>query len=244
MRGRAKRLTAGPAVVGLAAIVAGLGGWAWAGWAQDAPEGGPPGPPPGKLVEFEDGKVAFARDVNHNFRFLLSEIEALKGRLDEAKERHPPVGSIVAFGGPRESIPAGWRPCDGSVLPADRHPELARVLGAYWGVPKEREVVLPDLRGYFLRGVDHGAGRDPDIGARQPLGKRAPGEVGAWQAHALQDHSHTFQIADAVGGGGHTVGKTFPRNESPGSTSGARGAQLGSETRPLNVAVEWIIRVE
>jgi len=87
-------------------------------------------------------------------------------------------------------------------------------------------------RGRFLRGIDNGAGNDPD-------GTRSPSAV---QTDAFQAHKHTYttpsQYDDYVGGSG-----TSARISSTGQTTGyaADGAngtpRTASETRPKNVAV-------
>lgn len=81
-------------------------------------------------------------------------------------------------------------------------------------------------RGRFLRGIDNGAGNDPD-------GTRAPGNT---QADELKSHSHVMPSVVYVTGSGPTNqistadSNTKYDNPSTGSTGGA-------ETRPKNVAV-------
>ena len=55
----------------------------------------------------------------------------------------------------------------GSWSVAVDHPELFAAIGTAWGSPSSKRFNLPDLRGLFLRGVDAGSGRDPDVNKRQ-----------------------------------------------------------------------------
>ena len=85
-------------------------------------------------------------------------------------------------------------------------------------------------RGRFLRGIDNGAGNDPD-------GTRAPGNV---QADMLAAHTHGLPgsllhnsaPADFSSQGGGSA--DYRRNENTGHTTTSSG---GTETRPKNVAV-------
>lgn len=169
-----------------------------------------------------------------------------------------PIGTILAYGGRWESLSAtqGWLPCDGRELTASAYPELFAVLGGAWGQsPEEGTFRLPDLRGRFLRGVNHaapGGWRDPD--AEQRLAS-APGgstgdHVGSLQEDATGPHTHTLLgVANAAGPGTDDGWVRFffskiPDVDAPvlrNQVAVAPGA--GTETRPPNAAVNWIIRV-
>lgn len=89
-------------------------------------------------------------------------------------------------------------------------------------------------RGRFLRGIDNGAGNDPD-------GTRAPGNT---QADGLKDHVHAYPVPllAYVGSGGNRAdmgaGSPWIGTDSGGfNTAGAIGGV--SETRPKNVAVTY-----
>ena len=90
-----------------------------------------------------------------------------------------PIGSIVAYAGPIdreefESTNSGWMLCDGRLLNRS-DPALAALftaIGFAWGGDGAGRFNLPDLRGYFLRGVDERDGsesKDPDSGTRTPI---------------------------------------------------------------------------
>jgi len=90
-------------------------------------------------------------------------------------------------------------------------------------------------RGRFLRGIDNGAGNDPD-------GTRAPGNA---QDDAFQGHWHNAHTGN--GGGGHSDRFNRAANDNGSTTStavkgptndGVNGTpRISDETRPKNVAV-------
>lgn len=77
-----------------------------------------------------------------------------------------PVGTILAYAGevdPIVGLPGHWRLCDGAVLRRTEYPLLCERIGTAWGDGDDNDVNtfrIPDLRGMFLRGVDHDANRD------------------------------------------------------------------------------------
>ena len=86
----------------------------------------------------------------------------------------PPIGSIIAFGGSgitRAWEQNGWLLCDGRLL--DKYEpgylDLFLAIGFAWGGDGDRKFNLPDLQGFFLRGVDafRSASQTPD--ARVPF---------------------------------------------------------------------------
>ena len=70
-----------------------------------------------------------------------------------------PIGSIIAYGG---EIPdrnwedlTGWMRCDGRLLRTGAYPGLFAAIQFTWGGdPNQGIFNLPDLQGYFLRGVE------------------------------------------------------------------------------------------
>ena len=140
---------------------------------------------------------------------------------------------------------AGWILCDGRSLPATQYPELFAVLGTLYGeggTETARTFNIPDYRGLFLRGTDAGAGLDPDAGARVgPNGSGTMNVVGSLQCDALQDHTHRYDITEvaAISTQGTAAGTTV---SSKSTSSPEKPARLGSETRPKNITVNYIIR--
>ncbi|ECF5883412.1 phage tail protein [Salmonella enterica] len=126
-----------------------------------------------------------------------------------------PVGVPVPW--PSATPPTGWLKCNGAPFSAEEYPELAK---AY---PTNK---LPDLRGEFIRGWDDGRGVDAGralLSAQSDL----------FKAH---HHSFTFFIGYAAGGG---TGAVYDFHGSAGRDTGDTG---GNETRPRNIAFNYIVR--
>lgn len=134
-----------------------------------------------------------------------------------------------------------WMVCDGRVLNVSECAALYAVLGTRYGNDGPGTFRLPDLRGTFVRGVDAGAGVDPDVGNRRaPDGSGKDPGVGSLQCDALQVHAHTYVEPIAAGtasSGSAVLGTTKTIDTSP-----PVDARTSTETRPRNVAVYYIIR--
>lgn len=167
-----------------------------------------------------------------------------------------PVGSVIALAGGSSPPPrAYWLPCDGSQITAakDEYPELFAVIEyTYGGSPQQGFFLLPDYRGRFLRGSDHGAGRDPDAGKREaPAPGGADGDrVGTVQAYATgspnpdnpfvatlpnlpDDSKYIFWSAT-----GHALS-----NWNSGTAEFPTGSGGGdAESRPVNIYVDYYLK--
>ncbi|MGZ9666696.1 phage tail-collar fiber domain-containing protein [Pseudomonas sp. GNP014] len=174
--------------------------------------------------------------------YTKAEVEALI-----AKASALPVGSIVAF--PVDSPPPGFLELDNSVKSSATYPDLSAYLGGKFNKGDEGvgNFRLPEARGEFLRGWDHGRGVD--------AGRAA----GSFQSDSLKAHYHSLPTGS---GGGQAVD---PNGETPTvvlkdtaadwilRTEGdnaeltigrVRTYNFGSatETRPRNIAVMWCIK--
>nr|WP_306468824.1 phage tail protein [Pseudomonas protegens] len=168
--------------------------------------------------------------------YTKAEIEALLKNMSAL-----PVGAMVPF--PKGTVPAGFLEVDGSVQSAATYPDLAAYLGTTFNTGGEGagNFRLPESRGEFLRGWDHGRGVDAE---------RSPG---SWQADAFQGHYHA-SAADTARpySTGGTVGDYLARfGTGNPTTNGVRDAinngvdgtpRTASETRPRNLAVMWCIK--
>lgn len=166
-----------------------------------------------------------------------------------------PIGSIVAFAGPTNKIPAGWLKCDGTLLKRTdpRNTPLFNVIGTTWGGDGADGFCLPDLRGLFLRGVSENSGVDPHPEDRTSAASEManPGNrgnaVGSMQPDMTGQHSHnlvggSFNLgykhgSDKLEGGGDKEW-WFPDMIHNISVV----AHPGDESRPKNAYVYWIIR--
>jgi len=198
-----------------------------------------------------------------------------------------PVGSVVAYMGTQ--IPNGWMVADGRPLPANpSFSALLAAIGTAHGAgydengAKVADFNLPDLRGYFLRGLDRSesgapSGRDSDPAHRTAPrpGSNSGIAVGSVQTDATRlprdpaspfktgddspDHSHAFadaHFAEVQGGNQGLLGNKGDSDTDNGPiehNDNTRGASVrhqhtvtgggDRETRPMNVAVIWIICV-
>lgn len=137
-----------------------------------------------------------------------------------------PVGVPVPW--PLATPPSGWLLCNGSSFTAAQYPQLAVAYPA---------MATPDLRGLFIRGADNGRGYDPGRG------------LGTEQLDEFKSHRHrpdqtvpgnTF-IANYTeqGHGSNANIQTGGSNYSGCAYTEYVG---GSETRPRNMALNYIVR--
>lgn len=129
---------------------------------------------------------------------------------------------------------------------------------------KKGDFNVPDLRGEFLRGVAESSGKDPDVAGRTSMrpGGNSGNQVGSVQSDSIRAHSHpsaatltenngvfvsrpagSGDAAAGFGGGGlFSDGGASVITRRNVSVSVGVGSSVGSETRPTNAYVHWIIR--
>lgn len=176
-----------------------------------------------------------------------------------------PVGAVMAFAG--QEPPRGWLMCDGSSVSRTTYPALFEAIGTTHGNGENASSFqLPDYRGRFLRGVDDGAGRDPNAAQRQAAqpGGLTGDQVGSIQGGSTalpntnfttgnnnRGHTHTFEVYRAsFGSGGAPAalfrGHPFGENRQTANENQPHTHTVLSggdaETRPVNVGVHWIIK--
>jgi len=141
-------------------------------------------------------------------------------------------GEVRMFAMP--TPPNGWLECDGSLLNRTSYAALFAAIGTIHGAGDNVTTFgIPDLRGEFVRGWDHGRGADPG---------RA---FGSWQAKEIQHHAHTMSTIirstfDNTGGSSG-YGQDSPSGTGPSVPINAyQGA--ANETRPRNRALMYCIK--
>ncbi|OAC07303.1 phage tail protein [Escherichia coli] len=149
-----------------------------------------------------------------------------------------PVGVPVPW--PSATPPTGWLKCNGAAFSAEEYPKLAKVY------PTNK---LPDLRGEFIRGWDDGRGID------------AGRALLSLQAGMLEKHRHMVVANDgydskeewelaAIFRKAYTQGRGLDAADAGGTlipsptlhTRGSIGNTGGRETRPRNIAFNYIVR--
>lgn len=136
-----------------------------------------------------------------------------------------PVGSVISYAGNANSFPLGWMVCNGANFNQAQYPELYAALG--------NSNTLPNLSGYFLRGLDPSGNVDPDGKSRT---------VRSLQGDTFGAHSHDVAElpwfwSEATKGVHYIIGTEMTNGLHTQTTTGAGGA----ETRPKNAAVLYLI---
>ncbi|HBM2679301.1 TPA: phage tail protein [Enterobacter hormaechei] len=194
---------------------------------------------PGALDTLNELAAALGNDPN----FATTVTNALAGKMEISKNGADiadvaeflnnlglgagsalPVGVPVPW--PLATAPAGWLKCNGAAFTASQYPKLAQVYPA---------LKLPDLRGEFIRGWDDGRGVDS---ARGLLSS---------QGHSFASHGHWFDKYYALQTGFDPTGGQFivtadAFGEVITANSNSTVSVGGSETRPRNVAFNYIVR--
>ncbi len=156
-----------------------------------------------------------------------ADVSAAMAAHEKAADPHPQYttapGLVLPFAG--ATPPAGWLECNGAAISRTSYAALFAAIGTTYGVGNGTTTFnLPDLRGEFVRGWDHGRGVD------------AGRARGSWQADDFKSHTHSYQH----GAGGAAITNAYKYGWTLGNyTTGATG---GTETRPRNVAMMYCIR--
>ncbi len=147
-----------------------------------------------------------------------------------------PIGAVVAW--PISgAIPEGWRICDGSELRVSEYSRLSEILQETYGeATRSGRFKLPDFRGYFLRGrgdlsAEFGEAQAANVNPLDMRWKNNDGSVRAPRPSGV-----------AVGAG-QSRPDLLEALPVPGAGTG-EDAPLLKDTRPVNYAVHWIIRVK
>ena len=119
---------------------------------------------------------------------------------------------------PKSIPPSGFLLMDGRAITQAQYPILYGLYGAN----------LPDLRGAFIRGWDNGKGRDT---GRSIL---------SYQEDDFKSHTHNLARAENWGVGDLTDRVTTANGN--GGSANAVGNTGGGETRPKNIAFNYIVK--
>lgn len=185
------------------------------------------GYPSGAMLISDDGERIFINTTEGNLSDPNSNGTGWKDILSYlglGEGSALPVGVPVPW--PLETPPTGWLKCNGAAFSAEEYPKLALAYPS---------LKLPDLRGEFIRGWDDGRGVDAGRG------------ILTGQDDAFKSHVHNSPTAgiSTPGAGDY---------ELPGGSSNNLYADYdyyraapteatgGNETRPRNIAFNFIVR--
>lgn len=208
----------------------------------------------------ESTDAAISQNTNvHNWLFnsLALKINEIIDQLDQLENRIKP-GMTMMW--PTSTVPAGYLECAGQAVSRTTYAALFAIIGTSFGSGDGSTTFnIPDMRGEFARGWDHGRGIDT-------------GRVlGSWQDEAFKSHSHTASTASSgshnhstkIGGDNNSVRGATSTNAITMSEAAADTAPIGTgqivdagnhihtvtvdstgglETRPRNVAWMFIIK--
>ncbi|MGM1288272.1 phage tail protein [Escherichia coli] len=149
-----------------------------------------------------------------------------------------PVGVPVPW--PLETPPTGWLKCNGAAFSSEKYPNLAK---AY---PTNK---LPDLRGEFIRGWDDGRGVDAGralLSIQTGMLEKHRHIVVANDGYDTKDEWELATIFKKT----YTQGRGLDASNTGGNlipsptlhSRGSIGNTGGSETRPRNIAFNYIVR--
>lgn len=159
--------------------------------------------------------------ILNNSTPATSATAASKGYVDSRVDSRVPSGTIVMWGG--GVPPSGWLECNGQSTTG------SAALIAIYGTN------VPDLRGEFVRGWDHGKGVDPGRNVR------------SLQGQDIQPHTHTppsgYQyVTTPFTGDGSIDGSQFTGEGERNASEVPSAVNVGTETRPRNVALMFIVK--
>ncbi|EHN0450324.1 phage tail protein [Escherichia coli] len=146
-----------------------------------------------------------------------------------------PVGVPVPW--PSATPPTGWLKCNGAAFSSEMYPGLAK---AY---PTNK---LPDLRGEFIRGWDDGRGIDNRrnlLSAQSDAIQNIVGTFGRTQLFEDALNSGPFSQTDSILSVGlQPTGNIEGYGASVWTFDASRSVRTASETRPRNIAFNYIVR--
>ena len=164
-----------------------------------------------------------------------------------------PAGCIMPYVG--TTAPTDYLICDGSAVSRTTYANLFAVIGTSFGAGDGTTTFnLPDFRGRFMRGIDGSAGNDPDNATRvaSNAGGNTGNNIGSLQSDNYLSHSHGFLVNGSNTGSNYALSYNYLASAangaqmwtSPSSITNTVSIQAagGTETRPKNVYVNYIIK--
>jgi microcystin-dependent protein len=164
----------------------------------------------------------------------------INGEFQDMQPFLNPVGTVNAYMG--NSAPTGWFICDGTAKDKEEYAALYTIIGDKYG-STATTFNLPDLQGRFLRGHDVTSGRDEDRNSRSINGVTTGNILGSYQDDQIKNHQHRFTRPPWYGV--ERKGSTSiwgPGKATYSTIDGGTKYTGGSETRPENMTVNYIIK--
>lgn len=149
-----------------------------------------------------------------------------------------PVGTICAY--QSLTAPTGWHVCDGSIVGQSDYPVLYGLIGHRFGTASAGYFMLPDLRGWFIRGHANGnLTNDPNALSRKDASGATLGDVvGSRQSPTLASHSHVVSASGTLGSGLASADPYMVKYVTLSTIAGGSGNAV-----PANRALAYCIRM-
>ena len=187
------------------------------------------------------------------------------GNLSFSVVEGVPTGTV--FCRAASVVPTGYLECNGAAVSRTTYSALFGIIGVQYGTGNGSSTFnLPDLRGEFIRGFDHGRGVDSNrsMASAQAAGNHAHthGVSGTTSNKSLTGSvnaiSETFEVSGSVSGVFSKQSASGQRTPITSDTSGAgqfsidashdhtfsvTSGSAGSEARPRNIAMMYIIKI-
>lgn len=171
-----------------------------------------------------------------------------------------PIGQVAAFA--MSSVPTGWLECNGAAISRSTFSALFALVSTTYGPGNGVTTFnIPDMRGYFARGWSHGSAVDSGRALGSTQAAAFASHLHTFTGNQLAPHNHDVHAAGARhGSNGTSLGASFPAadgdqftnttaptltttSDTAGTPTGAIGLTGGTETRPINLALMFCIRV-
>jgi outer membrane lipoprotein-sorting protein len=164
--------------------------------------------------------------------------------LGGAPAQGAPAGAIMAYGG--STPPENWLECDGAIINRATYANLFAAIGTAFGAgDKSTTFQIPDLRGEFLRGWDHGRGVDPG----RSFGTLQEDAMRNMTGRVIVTHNSGYACGDGVFYTNASAVSSKPLQPSGLKYSlasvgfdASRQVPVANEIRPRNVAAMFIIK--
>ncbi|MEM9679066.1 MAG: phage tail protein [Bacteroidota bacterium] len=162
-----------------------------------------------------------------------------------------PIGSVIMYASETHASNIlnlamdGWLVCDGSKYSrTGRYSKLFGAIGESYG-GDGTNFAVPSYKGLFIRGVDGDTGRDPDADKRDSPRPNMPNSgnkglaVGSLESDDFEGHNHAYNEYNALHKCDHVAAHHCINK---GSTTTNTTSTGGSETRPVNIYINFLIK--
>ena len=202
-----------------------------------------------------------ASTVGTNLVFTLPSVDGSNGSflqtngsgvLSFSNVQGVPSGAVFCIA--VASVPPDYLECNGDPVSRTTYAALFAVIGTTYGSGNGSSTFnVPDLRGEFIRGFDHGRGADADraIATAQSSQNKEHNHT-ASSSVTDPEHSHTFGSNNSDSGDGNTLNDRSDNTNTRTMTSSSSSTNIsvsttiandgGSESRPRNISMMYVIK--